>query len=93
MLEWLICLFINNVQEATEMMILDLFYLGGTNELLRVVLTVIALMEQELIETEDMVKITQTIQSFGQKVTKAQLATRMVGISNEVIDRLRAHTR
>lgn len=75
------------------MMILDLFYLGGTNELLRVVLTVIALMEPELLETEDMVKITQTIQTFGQKVTKAQLATRMVGISNEVIDRLRAHTR
>lgn len=93
MLEWLICLFINNVQEPTEMMILDLFYLGGTNELLRVVLTVIALMEPELLETDDMVKITQTIQSFGQKVTKAQLATRMVGISNEVIDRLRAHTR
>lgn len=75
------------------MMILDLFYLGGTNELLRVVLTVIALMEPELLETDDMVKITQTIQSFGQKVMKAQLATRMVGISNEVIDRLRAHTR
>ena len=46
MLEWLICLFINNVQEAAELAILDLFYAGGINELLRVVLTVISLMEQ-----------------------------------------------
>lgn len=93
MLEWLICLFINNAAEQTEVFILDLFYLGGINELLRVVLTVIALMEPELLELDDMVKITMTIQSFGLKVTKNQLAARMVGISNDDIDRLRTRIR
>ena len=61
MLEWLICLFINNVSEPTEMFILDLFYLGGINELLRVVLTVITLMEPELLGIDDMVQITLLI--------------------------------
>jgi len=33
--------------------------------MLRVVLTVISLMEQELLESQDMVQITMLIQSFG----------------------------
>jgi hypothetical protein len=61
MLEWLICLFINNVTASVELTILDLFFLGGVNELLRIVLTVISLMEQELLDTEDMVKMTLLI--------------------------------
>jgi hypothetical protein len=49
-LEWLICLFINNMSEAAEFTILDLFFLGGINELLRVIMTVVLLMEPELLE-------------------------------------------
>jgi hypothetical protein len=61
MLEWLICLFINNVSSSVELTILDLFFLGGINDLLRMVLTVISLMEQELLDSEDMVQITLLI--------------------------------
>ena len=50
MLEWLICLFINNMSEDAEFTILDFFFLGGINELLRIIMTVILLMEPELLE-------------------------------------------
>jgi hypothetical protein len=38
------------MSEAAEFTILDLFFLGGINELLRVIMTVVLLMEPELLE-------------------------------------------
>lgn len=50
------------------------------------VLTVISLMEQELLESQDMVQITMLIQSFGQQVVRWNLLKSLVWVSNEQID-------
>ena len=55
--EWLICLFVNTVPPDAEFRILDLFFIEGINELLRIALTIISLMEEELLQTEDMAKL------------------------------------
>lgn len=44
-MEWLILLFVNNVPADAEQRILDLFFVGGINNLIRIALTVISLME------------------------------------------------
>lgn len=93
MLEWLICLFINNVSKDLEIFILDLFYLGGVNDLLRSILTVISMMEQELIESQDMVQMTLRIQQGGKDLAKDLVRIRMWDVSNQVIDNLRTTVR
>jgi hypothetical protein len=52
---------VNTVPPDAEFRILDLFFIEGINELLRIALTIISLMEEELLQTEDMAKLQQII--------------------------------
>lgn len=93
--KWLVCLFVNNLPEDTEYLVWDLFFIKGSQVLFRVALTVLELMQDEILKADDFKQIYDIIDQFGkEKVDKHTLLSHLAGkVTNRDIDELRQYYR
>lgn len=63
--QWLVCLYVTYIPSRTEYKVLDLFYLKGSQALLRVAITIIQMMEEEVLRAESFEEIVLILGSFG----------------------------
>jgi len=86
--QWLVCLFVNNLPAETEYAVWDLFFIKGVSVLFRVAITVLELMQDEILSTDRFDVIYKIIDSFGkEKVDKKTLLKNFAQtISNKEIE-------
>lgn len=94
--QWLVCLYVTFLPSQTEYRVLDLFYLKGSEALLRIAITVFQLMEDEVLAADSFEEIVLILGSFGtdKKIGVQQLLKRFTGpISPHKINGLRKELR
>ena len=64
--QWLVCLYSGKLREDTVNKVWDLFFLQGISIIFRVALTIIKVLEEEILEVDRFDEILMLIQNFSE---------------------------
>jgi hypothetical protein len=90
--QWFLTIFIShaNLPLDTEYVIWDMFFIWGDTVIFSVALTLVMMMEQQLMRCERFEEVYMLIQSFGENIDRRTLLTNYVGnFKSSEIEKLR----
>lgn len=93
--QWITCLFSMNVPQSVGFVIWDLFFLKGITVIFRFSLTILSLMEPELLKADKFEEVYNIIENFPME--KLDIKTMLVNLASDIskaeVERLRIQER